>query len=489
MAKAYINTVKYQILIDFEVQGIVDKHDIIGAIFGQSEGLIGEEMDLRELQKSGKLGRIEVNAETHSGKTGGEIIVPSSMDTVKTALLAASIESVDKVGPCDSSFKIKKIEDSRKEKRSAVQERAKELLKQLSTVMPETDEMTEAVRTGVRKGTLKEFGEEKLPCGPGLEKSKEIVIVEGRADVLNLLKHGIKNVVAIDGARIPESIIELSKKKNVTAFVDGDRGGDLIARKLIDVANIAAIAKAPDGKEVEELTGKEIITCLKKTTASEEFGKGTFSRGRPRESAPARRDSGRSFDRPSGRGAPRGRDSGRSSYGRGPPRGRDSGRSFDGPSTRGPPRGRSPSGSGYNRGPPSGRSTYTRGPPRGRDSGRSFDGPSTRGPPRVRERSFREPPKIVVKEDLGKFEPVLKELESSLKARLLGKGMKQVKEVSVRDLLKAMETEKKVESVVFDGIVTKRLLAQAEKSGIKTIVGMKKGKIDESKKVKVLTAV
>ncbi|MDP6671163.1 MAG: DNA primase DnaG [archaeon] len=452
MAKAYINTVKYQILIDFEVQGIVDKHDIIGAIFGQSEGLIGEEMDLRELQKSGKLGRIEVNAETHSGKTGGEIIVPSSMDTVKTALLAASIESVDKVGPCDSSFKIKKIEDSRKEKRSAVQERAKELLKQLSTVMPETDEMTEAVRTGVRKGALKEFGEEKLPCGPDLEKSKEIVIVEGRADVLNLLKHGIKNAVAIDGARIPESIIELSKTKSVTAFVDGDRGGDLIARKLIDVANIVAIAKAPDGKEVEELTGKEIITSLKKTTASEDFGRRTFSRGRPRESAPTRRCSGRSFD---------------------------------GPSTRGPPRGRSQAGSGYTRGPPSGRSTYGRGPPRGRDSGRSFD----RGPPRVRERSFREPPKVELKQDLGKFGPVIKELESSLKARLLGKGMKQVKEVSVRDLLKAMETEKKVESVVFDGIVTKRLLAQAEKSGIKTIVGMKKGKIEESKKVKVLTAV
>ncbi len=436
-------------------------------------------MDLRELQKSGKLGRIEVNAETHSGKTGGEIIVPSSMDTVKTALLAASIESVDKVGPCDSSFKIKKIEDSRKEKRSAVQERAKELLKQLSTAMPETDEMTEAVRTGVRKAALKSFGEEKLPCGPDVEKSKEIVIVEGRADVLNLLKHGIKNAVAIDGARIPKSIIDLSRKKSVTAFVDGDRGGDLIARKLIDVASIKEIAKAPDGKEVEELTGKEIITCLKKTTASEDFGKRSYLRGRPRENSPVRRSGSRSFDRARernpmrnsyDRSPPRGKDTGRTSYGRSPSRG--PGRSFDRPS------GRNPRGS-----------SYDRGPQRGKDTGRTSYGRSFDRPGRGYERSFREPPKIELKQDLGKFGPVLKELESSLKARLLGKDMKQVKEVSVRDLLKAMESEKKVECVVFDGIVTKRLLGQAEKSGIKTIVGMKKGKIEESKKVKVLTAV
>ena len=460
MGKIYINTVKYQILIDFEVQGIVDKHDIIGAIFGQSEGLIGEELDLRELQKSGKIGRIEVDSKTHSGKTTGEIIVPSSMDTIKTSLLAASIESVDKVGPCDSSFKIRKIEDSRRERRSAVQERAKELLKQLNSDMPETQEMTQAIRTGVRTAELKEFGKEKLSCGPNIENEKEIVIVEGRADVINLLKHGIKNVVAIDGAKIPQSIVDLSKEKKVTVFVDGDRGGELIARKLIAVANITDVARAPDGKEVEELAGKEILTSLRKTTASEDFGKRPYSKEAPRTSY------GRARSRTTSERTPR------TSYAKGKtPSTRARGSSF----------GRSPRGShSRSSGTSTGRGSYSRGPKT--DTGRSYS--------RAPRRDFgrRTEYRIEPKQDLGEFEAPLKELEGSLKARLLGKDLKQVKELSVRDLLKAMGKEKNVESVVFDGIVTKRLLEQAEKSGIKTLVGMKKGKIEESEKVKVLTA-
>ncbi len=413
MAKTYIDTVKYQIVVEFEIHGIVDKHDIIGAVFGQSEGLMGEDLDLRELQKSGKIGRIEVNTETHSGKTTGTLLIPSSMDMVKTSLLAASIEAADKVGPCDSVFKTKKIEDTRTQKRQAVQERAKELLKQLTAGMPESTELTEAIRSDVRKAELKEFGKEKLSAGPDVEKDNEIVVVEGRADVINLLKHGIKNAVAIDGAKIPQSIIDLSKRKTVTVFVDGDRGGELIARKLIDVASIASVAKAPDGKEVEELPGKEIIMSLKKKIPAEEFGKKRSFGGRARERWPLR----------SGR--------------------------------------------------------------------RSYAGRKRRPMNFQRERRGYTPqprPPVVIKQDLGEFGPLLKELENSLKARLYGSGLKLIKEVSVRDLLKSMEKEKGIEAVVFDGIVTKRLIEQAEKSGIKTIVGIKRGKIGETGKVKVLAA-
>ncbi|MCX6798543.1 MAG: DNA primase, partial [Candidatus Diapherotrites archaeon] len=87
MAKTYLSTVKYLIKTNFEIDGIVDKHDIIGAIFGQSEGLVGEEMDLKELQQNGKIGRIDVDTKVHGGKTTGILTVPSSMDKVKTTLL------------------------------------------------------------------------------------------------------------------------------------------------------------------------------------------------------------------------------------------------------------------------------------------------------------------------------------------------------------------------------------------------------------------
>ena len=44
----------------FEVEGVVEKADLIGAIFGQTEGLFGPEMNLQELQKTWKVGQIEV---------------------------------------------------------------------------------------------------------------------------------------------------------------------------------------------------------------------------------------------------------------------------------------------------------------------------------------------------------------------------------------------------------------------------------------------
>tara|TARA_Y100000310_G_scaffold327497_2_gene393972 strand:- start:6137 stop:7432 length:1296 start_codon:yes stop_codon:yes gene_type:complete len=430
MAKAYINTVKYQIVVEYEIQGIVDKHDIIGAIFGQSEGLMGEDLDLRELQKNGKIGRIEVTTKTHLGKSTGEVIVPSSMDMVKTSLLAASVEAVDKVGPCDSVFKTVKIEDTRTKKRQVVQERAKELLKQLTAGMPESTELADAIRNDVRTAAIEEYGREKLPAGPDVKTSDEIVIVEGRADVINLLKHGIKNCVAIDGANIPASIVELSKKKTVTIFADGDRGGDLIARKLMDLTPIAFVAKAPDGKEVEELAGKEIIVALKKRIDAKEFIRRVTSSTRPRAASSGR-------PRPSLRA--------------------------------------------------SSRTTHERKPHRTEVPGR-YSKPSGRTYSKPREQEPRSYAPLKPKQGLGEFEPLLTELNNSLKARLYGKGMKLVKEVDVRTLLDTMGTTKGLETIVFDGIVTKRLLDQAEKSGVKTLVGIKKGRIEETGKVKVLTA-
>jgi len=266
VAKTYLEIVKYMIEGTFSIEGLVDKPDIIGAVFGQTEGLLGDDLDLRELQKNGKIGRIEIDLSQSGSKTYGKIYLPASLDRVETCILAAAIESVDRVGPYEAQFKITKVEDTRAEKRRKLLERAKELVRQLlTTELPDSKELAELVQSEVKASEIVGYGSENLPAGPDVAKSNEVIIVEGRADVLNLLRNDITNVIALGGAtnNIPKSIINLCNEKDVTLFVDGDRGGDMIIRSIIKVAEVDYIAKAPDGKEVEELTRKEIIKALR----------------------------------------------------------------------------------------------------------------------------------------------------------------------------------------------------------------------------------
>jgi len=257
-------TPKYLIHLSIEVDGVVEKSDVIGALFGQTEGLLGDRLDLRELQKSGRIGRVQVNIESKDGKSRGSIEIPSSLDKVETALIAAAIESVDKVGPCDAKISVVKIEDVREEKRKRIVERAKELLlKWRSEAAPESKELLEEVLRATREAQLVTYGPEKLSAGPDIDSSDTIIIVEGRADVINLLRHDYRNVIAMEGVTVPQTIINLAKEKTAIAFVDGDRGGELALRELLQVADIDFVARAPPGKEVEELTGKEIAKCLR----------------------------------------------------------------------------------------------------------------------------------------------------------------------------------------------------------------------------------
>src|SRR3989344_5777915 len=262
---------KYIVHTSIKVEGVVDRPDVIGAIFGQTEGLLGNELELRELQRSGRIGRIEVNLDTKTGKSDGEIIMPSSLDKTETAIIGAALETIQRIGPCNAKVRVLKIEDVRISKRNYVIERAKELLKNLTTmVLPDSQEITDEVAHSVRMMEITEYGRDRLPAGPGIDESEEVIVVEGRADVLNLLKNGIKNCIAMNGTSVPETIIELSKKKVLTIFVDGDRGGDLIIRELSGVAEIDYVIKAPDGKEVEEITKKEIHKALRSKVAIEQ---------------------------------------------------------------------------------------------------------------------------------------------------------------------------------------------------------------------------
>lgn len=264
MAKISPVSSKYIVNATIDIEGVVDRPDVIGAIFGQTEGLLGADLELRELQRSGRIGRIEVNVDTRSGKTHGSIVIPSSLDKAETSIVAAALEIIQRIGPCNAKIKVKEIEDVRISKRNFVVERAKELLKHLmDQQMPDSQELADEVAHSVRIMEVQEFGRERLPAGPAIDESDEIIIVEGRADVLNLLKHGFKNGIAMNGTSCPQTIIDLSRKKEIIAFVDGDRGGNLIIKELINVGEIDFVAKAPDGKEVEELTKKELHKALR----------------------------------------------------------------------------------------------------------------------------------------------------------------------------------------------------------------------------------
>ena len=260
----YAPTTKYMIVARFDVEGVVEKPDVIGAIFGQTEGLFGPDLDLRELQKSGRIGRIEIQLDSKQDKTVGVITIPSSLDKTSTAIIAAAVQSVDRIGPCIAKVTLDKVADIREEKRKVILDKAKDILRTwVIEESPSTDEMVKDVSGVIRSADVVEFGPDHLPAGPDVATSAAIILVEGRADIVNLLRCGIRDAVAIEGTKIPRTIIELCKTKETTAFLDGDRGGDLILKELMQVAPVDYVARAPLGKEVEDLVPKEIMKALR----------------------------------------------------------------------------------------------------------------------------------------------------------------------------------------------------------------------------------
>ena len=267
MAKVSPASIKYMVCASFAAEGPIEKPDVIGAIFGQTEGLLGTELEMRELQKEGKIGRIEVELNTVDGRTVGEIKLPSALDKSETTIIAATLETIDKIGPSEAKVTITKIEDVRGSKRDYIIERAKALLEGLDS--SGKDNISKTLKEESRAAKIQEYGEEQLPAGD--VSGSEIIIVEGRADVVNLLKNRVNNVIGMNGAKLPKEIAILSKDKEITLFIDGDRGGKLIAKNVCDNAKIAFIAVAPDGKEVEELEGKEILLALRRRMPARDF--------------------------------------------------------------------------------------------------------------------------------------------------------------------------------------------------------------------------
>ena len=262
---------KYLIRASIRANGVVNKSDVVGAVFGQTEGLLGDELDLRDLQKSGRMGRVEVEIKSDKGKSIGEIVISSSMDQVETSVFAAALETVERVGPCKATVKITTLEDSRTSKREIIIDRARSLLINLiKDSRGAGSTITDTVRQVLQTEEIVRF-KGKLPAGPNVDTSDAVIVVEGRGDVLNLLRHGIKNAVAVEGTNIPKEVVALSKERTVTAFVDGDRGGEMIIQELLQVAEIDFISRAPSNTEVEHLTHKQIMKSLRDKVSAELF--------------------------------------------------------------------------------------------------------------------------------------------------------------------------------------------------------------------------
>ena len=393
------DTTKYVIYADVHTDGVVEKPDVVGAIFGQTEGLLGDDLDLRELQKTGRIGRIEVNISSKSGKSDGYVLISSSLDKIETSILAASLETIDRVGPCVASISVTKLEDIRASKRRQIVDQAKHiLLDKFDESLPESQELTESVKQAVRVDELVSYGKEKLPSGPNVQDSDAILIVEGRADVLTLLRYGIKNAIAVEGTNVPKAVIELSKKKTVTTFLDGDRGGELILKELLQTADVDYVAYAPEGKSVEDLSQKEIVKALRNKLPIEQV---LEQRNKKKPSQPTRNK-----PEPAPRVAP--------------------------------------------------------------------VAPVEVSEPSPLESSFRN---------------YVEALNGTLNAFLLDAEGKVLKEVEVRNLVSALkESDGLVKSVIFDGVITQRILDIAAEKELNYLIGVKIGNVvKRPQSVKVLT--
>jgi DNA primase len=455
------DTTKYVIHAHISAEGVVERPDVVGAVFGQTEGLLGADLDLRELQKTGRIGRIEVNITSKYGKSSGNILIPSSLDKIETSILAAALETIDRVGPCISKISVTKIEDVRSSKRQQIIERAKHILTAMfDESVPESQELTDAVKQAVRVEEVTFI--DNLPAGPGVLDSDAIIVVEGRADVLNLLKCGIKNAIAVEGTNVPQLVAELSKKKTVTVFTDGDRGGELILKELLQVADVDYVARPPEGKSVEDLTQKEVIKALRSKVPVEQVVE-----------VPARRRN-KQQQQAESRGEQNGKPEAAPQ------------REFQKEYQR----------EGYQR--------QERERPERQERGERGETPRRKSLRRMDERQERqerrEPreqqpqeqqPEIKKAEpkEAGEFAEIMKDLAGTLSAKLLDANKNVLQKVAVRDLANVLkETNGEVKSVVFDGVITQRMLDIAAEKNLDYLVGVKMGSIvKQPSNVKVIT--
>ncbi len=420
---------KYEIRARITAEGVLDKPDVVGAVFGQTEGLLGDELDLRDLQKSGRIGRIEVEIDSRKGKSEGEIVIPSSLDQVETAILASGLETVDRIGPCRAKIEVIGVNDIRITKRQKVVERAKEILGRLQEESKGVGvDLTEAVRKAVQVEEITAYGSEHLPAGPNIDQADALIVVEGRSDVLNLLRCGIKNVIAVEGTSVPQTVKDLSRGKTVTAFTDGDRAGELILREMLQTMDVDFVARAPRGSEVEELTQKALLKCLRNKIPINQYLEmsGFESTGASREPREERGEvaGGRGERREERGGGPR------------------------------------------------------------RDERERERAPPPRPPTPV-----PAAPAAPLSPELQRYFELLDGVENTSKSLFVGPDDAVVGEAPVKEMIEAISNlASPAKAVIFDGIVSQRLIDVAQEKGIGTVVATRLGPIGKiPEQVKIFT--
>ncbi len=486
MAKLAPTSTKYVIRAQIKAKGVVEKPDIIGAVFGQTEGLLGNELDLRELQRTGRIGRIDVKIESKNGNSTGEIIIPSSLDASETALIAATLETIERVGPCTADIKLLEVEDTRSDKRKYVVDKAKDILQKLSdSGVPDSNEISEQIKEAVRVDEVTEvFG---LPSGPAVLESDDIIIVEGRADVITLLRYGVRNAVAIEGTSVSPEIAELAKRKAVTLFIDGDRGGKLIAKELGQMIDIDYIAQAPENKEVEELGKKEIFKALRDKLPADQFAdlvagkrvRKTTKKEEPEpETKPVRTTTSRTSSAQRASAPSRSRAPVQSRFESVPSRYPSSPRR----DSRGSSRDSRGSSRGYSRDSRGGRSdsrSYSR-DSRGGSRGYSRDSRGGRSDSRFGRSDRREfspsprPRARLTEGEKSLFIKTLKELEGTKEACIFNDKNELMGKVPVTELESTIKTVDDPRAVIMDGKVDYKISEASFRKGVKFLVGTDK---------------
>ncbi len=415
--------VKYLVKLRFDVEGVVEKADLIGAIFGQTEGLFGPEMNLQELQKTWKVGRIEINLQSSNGKTSGEVLIPMSTDVSTAALIAAAVENVDKVGPCSARFTLVGITDVRADRRKVIVDRAKAIMKDwASKTASEGEESLKDIVDSAKKGRLITYGREGLPAGPAVASSDTVYVVEGRADIINLLRAGIENTIAVEGTSVPDTVKDLARRgKTLIAFLDGDREGDLILKELTQVARIDRVYRAPRGREVEELTPVEILEILRGSPSEREEEGEDRELEHPREQ---REHHGR-YDRDRN--------------------------------------------NRYNR-----RDRNDRSRSRDRQEYQYEERPPEREPV---ERTQLPPAPPMAPEVAEKVKAEYSTINGTLEAKVFDSSWGEVGKMPVNELVSKIGEISGAKHLIFDGIVTQRLIDSASNVGIDMIVGHRTGEI------------
>ena len=284
---------------DLKIFGRAEKHDVLGALYGYTKEISNDNpdmpVDLSLLQNEEKIDRIAVNLNKEEGdehlKGSIQIPIHSNMDEENLSYLAAALELLDQVGPTKAEINISSIDDVREERKSNIEARAASIKKRFNMgakrssneTMTTEEEKNKNSKSGRKergrkqpmKAVIKlspDSSKESIFGGNRFKASSEVYIVEGRADIRNLSKFNLSNTIAVNGTNVSSILKYLERKDRLIIFLDGDRGGDLLCLELIERVGhkIVGVIRAPERKEVENLSEDEVKQCLENSSSLHE---------------------------------------------------------------------------------------------------------------------------------------------------------------------------------------------------------------------------